>query len=96
MKTPCVLLFRVCAAVMLAFAASASIAQIRADVPDFLWLQTAGGSGTEAPQRIVADDAGNSYVAGKFASTNLPFGNGIVISNAVRAGSIPDNAFIAK
>lgn len=96
MKTPCVLLFRGWAVVLLSLVVSAPTVLVRADVPDFLWLQTPVGSGGETPQHIVVDNAGNSYVAGKFTSTNVSFGAGIVISNAVRSGSIPNNAFIAK
>ncbi|MBC8095495.1 MAG: SBBP repeat-containing protein [Akkermansiaceae bacterium] len=65
-------------------------------VPDFLWLQTAGGSSVEVPRRVVVDNESSSYVAGSFASTNLSFGSGIVVSNSVRTVGAPNDAFIAK
>jgi hypothetical protein len=53
----------------------------KAAVPDFLWLNTAGGEGEDLGYSIAVDPAGSSYVAGGFASTNLKFGS-IVLTNA--------------
>ncbi len=96
MKTPVVQLYRGFGVVLTLLLPAFSPAPAHADVPSLLWLQTAGGSGAEVPHQIVVDNDSSSYVVGWFGSTNLSFGNGVVVSNAVRSMGAPNDGFIAK
>jgi hypothetical protein len=68
----------------------------RAEVPDFLWLNTATGSGAEVSYSMAVDDAGNSYIAGYFDSTNVNFGGGVWLTNTTPSISPPYDCFLAK
>lgn len=57
---------------------------------NFLRARRDGGPGLEIPYAIVVDDAGNSYVAGRFSSNSITFGS----TTLLQAGSM--DVFVVK
>ena len=49
-----------------------------AQVPDWLWAKSAGGSGYDAPNSIAIDASGNAYIAGGFSSSTINFGSTVL------------------
>lgn len=52
-----------------------SLAHARADAPKFLWVQHAGSPNPERPLSIAVDEAGNSYLVGRFSGPSLTLGS---------------------
>jgi hypothetical protein len=65
---------------------------IFAQSPDWLWANSAGGTGYDYGRSVTADDSGNVYVTGNFNSASLPFGT-TTLMNA-NAGS--HDIFVTK
>jgi len=57
-----------------------TVMAVKAQVPDFDWASSAGGSSSDYMYGFTTDAAGNSYVTGKFKSDPMDFGSGITIS----------------
>ncbi len=53
---------------------------VKAQVPNYDWVSSAGGSSSDYMYGFTTDAAGNSYVTGKFKSDPMNFGNGVSIS----------------
>ncbi|MES2766175.1 MAG: SBBP repeat-containing protein [Bacteroidota bacterium] len=68
---------------------------IYAQTPDFEWVKSSGGSGTERITTSAADSRGNIYVGGWFDSSGMEFGNDVSVGNYAESTGSRD-AFIAK
>jgi hypothetical protein len=64
---------------------------VNAQVPDWLWAQSGGGTSNEQGLSVITDDAGNVYVAGDFSSNPYAVFGSDTLTNI----SGPD-IFIAK
>ncbi len=69
--------------------------QTFAQVPEWLWSQSAGGAKSDAAHSVSTDAAGNVYVTGWFASSSITFGS-IVLTNAYSGYYSPSDIFITK
>ncbi len=52
-----------------------SFSSIFAQVPDWIWARSGGGSANEAAYSVTTDILGNVYIAGTFSSNTIAFGS---------------------
>jgi len=71
----------------------ASLATLKAQPPQFLWAQSAGGTGEDSGNDIAVDPSGNTYITGRFRGT-VDFDPGAGTVNLTSVAT--DDVFILK